>query len=84
MILVQVTKNASESPTSLIRRFTKRVQDSGVVRRAKSLRYNERKLSYYKRKMATLKRIASRANIEKLKKLGKIKDVPRGTHKKQN
>ncbi|MEI6296083.1 MAG: hypothetical protein WCO84_00360 [bacterium] len=83
MILIQVTKTNSESPTSLIRRFTKRVQESGVIRRAKSLRYNERKLSYYKKKMATLKRIKNREEIEKLKKLGKIKDTPRnGAHKK--
>lgn len=82
MILVQVTKNQSESPTSLIRRFTKRVQDSGVIRRAKSLRYNERELSYYKRKMATLKKIESRKNIERLKKLGKIKENTHGSHKK--
>ncbi len=77
MILVQVTKTNNESPSGLIRRFTKRVQDSGVIRRAKSLRYNQRKLSYYKKKMATLKKLESRQKIEKLKKLGKIKDGPR-------
>lgn len=77
MILVQVTKNASESPTSVIRRFTKRVQESGVVRRAKSLRFNVRKLSDYKKKMATLNRLENRQRIEKLKRDGKMKDVVR-------
>jgi putative ubiquitin-RnfH superfamily antitoxin RatB of RatAB toxin-antitoxin module len=77
MILIQVTKSGSESPTGLIRRFSKRVQESGVIRRAKSLRYNQRTLSVYKRKMAALKRLANRERIEKLKKLGKLKDAPR-------
>lgn len=77
MILVQVTKNNNESPTGLIRRFTKKVQDAGILRRAKSLRYKERTLSYYKKKMATLNKLKARKEYEKLKKLGKIKDVIR-------
>lgn len=77
MILVQVTKNSNESPTSLIRRFTKKVQDAGILRHAKSLRYKERTLSHYKRKMATLERIQRKTEYEKLKRLGKIKDVVR-------
>jgi len=77
MILIQVTKNSNESPISLLRRFNRKVQDSGIIRRAKSLKYNQRELSFYKRKMAALKKIESRKKIEKLKKLGKIKDGPR-------
>ncbi len=81
MILIQVTKNGSESPTSLIRRFTRRVQESGAVKRAKSLRYNTRKLSYYKKKAASLKRITKKEEIDRLKKFGKIKDKPRNARR---
>ena len=35
-------KNPNENTTSLIRRFTKRVQGAGILRRVRSLRYSER------------------------------------------
>ncbi|MBI5139944.1 MAG: hypothetical protein HZA94_00640 [Candidatus Vogelbacteria bacterium] len=81
MIQVEVVKSNNETPASLIRRFTKRVQESGVVRRAKSLRYNERNKSDYKKKKAALKRIANRKNKDKLRRLGKLEDAP---YKKKN
>ena len=76
MIQVEVIKSNNETPSSLIRRFTKRVQESGIVRRAKSLRYNQRNLSYYKRKQAALTRISKRKETDKLKRLGKLADAP--------
>ncbi|MBI5816907.1 MAG: 30S ribosomal protein S21 [Candidatus Yonathbacteria bacterium] len=71
-INVEVKKNPNESTTSLIRRFTKRVQGSGVLPRVRSVAYRERPLSRLKRKMKTLKSIGRRKEIEKLKKLGKL------------
>lgn len=81
MIQVEVVKTNNETPASLIRRFTKRVQESGIVKRAKSLRYNERTKSEYKRKQAALKRLANRKEKDKLRRLGKIEDAP---YKKKN
>ncbi len=81
MIQVEVTKSNNETPASLIRRFTKRVQESGVVRRAKSLRYNERAKSDFKKKAGALKRIANRKEKDKLRRLGKLEDAP---YKKKN
>ena len=81
MIQVEVIKSNNETPASLIRRFTKRVQESGVVRRAKSLRYNERSKSAYKKKAGALKRIANRKEKDKLRRLGKLEDAP---YKKKN
>ena len=40
-------KNNNENMTNLIRRFTKRVQGSGVLKRVRSIRYSERSLSKF-------------------------------------
>ncbi len=75
MIQVEVTKNNNETTSSVIRRFTKRVQESGIIKRAKSLRYSERTKSGYVKKKKALKRLAKRSETERLRRLGKIEDV---------
>jgi ribosomal protein S21 len=68
---VAVDKNANENNTSLIRRFTKRVQESGVLRRVRGIRYTERAKSDYVKKKNTLKILKKKAKIEEYLKLGK-------------
>jgi len=76
MIVIEVKKeNSSESNLSIIKRFGRRVQSSGMIRRLKSTRYASRPKSDFKRKRETLKRITRRAEIEHLRKLGKLPDV---------
>ncbi len=75
---VEVTKNQNESAISLIRRFTKRVQGSGVIPRVRSLRWAKRKESYFKRKKSALVVLEKRAHYEHLKKMGKLPENPRG------
>lgn len=72
MINIEVEKNNNENNLSLLRRFTKRVQGSGILPRVRSIRYKSRKLSAYKTKMKTLKSIKRRKEIEELIKLGKF------------
>lgn len=74
MINVEVTKNGTENSLGVIRRFTKKVQGSGILPRVRSIRYNERGLSHYKTKMKTLKSIKRRAEIVELIKLGKMQE----------
>jgi ribosomal protein S21 len=76
MIQVEVTKNNNETSSSIIRRFTKRVQESGIIRRAKGLRYSGRAQSEYVKKKKALKRIAKRTETDRLRRLGKIEDAP--------
>lgn len=71
-INVEVQKTGSESSLSLLRRFSKRVQGSGVLNRVRSIRYKTRNQSPLKRKMAALKFMGKRAEYEKLAKLGKL------------
>lgn len=76
MIVIEVKKeSAGESNLSIIKRFGRRVQSSGMIRHLKSTRYAARPKSDFKRKRETLKRIARRAEIEHLRKLGKLPDV---------
>lgn len=70
--LIEVKKNPNENNTSILRRFSRKIQESGIIRRVKSTRYNVRKESKLKQKKSALKRIARRREIEYLRKLGKI------------
>ena len=78
MYTAEVKRNSSESSTSLLRRFTKRVQSSNVLKKSRNNKYSERPLSALKKKKNALKKISKRAEIEHLKKLGKIKEPTYG------
>ncbi len=75
MINVSVNKHGTENALSLLRRFTKKVQGSGVLNKVRGMRYSERKLSHYKIKQRALVSLSRKAEKEKLLKLGKIKEV---------
>lgn len=77
MINVEVAKGANENTASLIRRFTKRVQGSGILPRVRSIRYWSRTKSEYAKKRRALRKLERRATFEELFKLGKIEEKPR-------
>jgi ribosomal protein S21 len=79
-INVEVNKNNNESGASVLRRFTRKIQGSGVLPKVRSLRYAERKLSHYKVKKATLKSLTRKTEVARLIKLGKMPDRM-GSHK---
>jgi ribosomal protein S21 len=69
--VIEVKKNGNENNMNLIRRFTRKVQESGIIQKVKSKRYNKRDESKVKTKIATLKRLTRKKDQEKLFKLGK-------------
>ena len=71
MINVEITRNANENNISALRRFSRKVQGSGVIPRMRSKRYSGRVQSAYKQKKLALKRIGKRAAFAELVKLGK-------------
>ena len=71
--IIEVKKNPNENNAGVLRRFSRRIQESSIIQKVKSSRYNERKESKLKVKKSTLKRLKRRVEIEKLRKLGKIK-----------
>ena len=78
MINVEVTKSANENNLGIIRRFTKKVQGSGILPKVRSLRYSQRDLSFYKTKKNTLKNLSRKAEIMELIKMGKMADRAEG------
>jgi len=87
--VVEVKKREGESPESLVRRFTKKVQASGVLIRAKRGRYRAPKKSKLQLKQEATRRKQIRDKKEFLRKIGKLDDFidpkrpnKRGTMKK--
>lgn len=70
---VEVIKSGSENNLSLIRKFTKRVQNSGILPRLRKIRYSGRQLSEYVKKKKTLKKLKAKKEMDNLIKMGKIK-----------
>ena len=73
-IQIIVQKNSGESNTSVLRRFTKKVQETRLIQKVKGQRYNLREKSDLVRKKGALRRIAKNKETDRLKKLGKIKE----------
>lgn len=71
---VEVERNNNESTANLIRRFTKRVQGSGIIPRKRGTRFFERQKSDNVRREARLKKLDKKEKYEELLKLGKIQD----------
>jgi len=69
---VEITKKKNESNISLLKRFGRKVQEAGVIRKSKSIRYAERPKSAFVKKKNKLKTLTKTAEIEKQIKLGKI------------
>ncbi len=72
MINVEVSRSQNENNLSLLKRFTRRVQGSGILPRVRSKRYNSRNRSEYVKKKQTLKVLDRRKNVAELIKLGKM------------
>ena len=69
-MVLEVKKQERETNQSLIRRFTKRVQRSGVLVQARKIRFYKKPKSKKIRRKAALRREQVRAEYEKMKKLG--------------
>lgn len=77
---IEVSKTNNESNSSLLRRFSKRVQGLGLVRKVRGERFHTRAKSALKKKNDALKKLKKRAEYQRLWKLGKIKnDYPKKT-----
>jgi len=69
---LEVKKKERESSQSLVRRFTRRIQQSGILLRARKTRFRERKKSKDMKREAAIRREEMKKEYEKLKKLGKV------------
>jgi ribosomal protein S21 len=74
MINVQVDGSESESNSNILRRFSRRVRNSGVVDKARSQKERERPLSETQKKQEKLRRLRRLEEVDKMIKLGKMPD----------
>ncbi len=68
--MVTVKKRENESSSALIYRFTKRAQQTGVIKEAKKRRFFKREVSRIKRRSSAIHRAGKRAEYVRAKKLG--------------
>lgn len=76
MVIAEVTKTGSESPLAVIRKFSRRVQGTGLIQSARKRRYFERPKSKAVAKKRALKRIERRGEYHRLLREGKITEAP--------
>lgn len=72
--MIEVKKKDKETSESLIRRFSRRVQQSGVLVHARKSRFLIDSKSKREKRSEALYKIKIRKEIDKLKKLGKFDD----------
>lgn len=70
--MIQVRKKEKETAESLIRRFSRRVQQSGVLRLVRKQRFHHEEKSRDKRRTEALYKVKIRKEINRLKKFGKF------------
>lgn len=75
---VEVKKNNQESTANLIRRFTKRVQGSGILNRLRKHRYFAREKSPLVHRNRKLIKLENKVKYDSMLKLGKIQENTRG------
>ncbi|PIV65271.1 MAG: hypothetical protein COS09_00430 [Candidatus Nealsonbacteria bacterium CG01_land_8_20_14_3_00_12] len=75
---LEIKKQERESIQSLVYRFNKSVQRSGILMRARKIRFRQREKSRDMRKKAALRREELKKEYERAKKLGEIKKGKKG------
>lgn len=70
-MIAEVKRQSNESASNLLRRFTKRTQQTNALTTVRGKRYHERELSDLKKKRGALVRLEKRDVYEHMKKLGK-------------
>ncbi|MDA1337386.1 MAG: hypothetical protein O3C23_01335 [bacterium] len=68
----EIVRKERETNQALIRRFTKRLRDSGILINAKKSQFKKREKSVQMRRKAVLRKIETRGIYEKKQKLGLV------------
>lgn len=70
-MVLKVKKQDRETSQGLVRRFARRIQQSGILVRARKTRFRKKPKNRQARKKAALRREELREEYARLKKLGK-------------
>ncbi|HAI74274.1 MAG TPA: hypothetical protein DCS28_02935 [Candidatus Moranbacteria bacterium] len=72
--MIEVKRKDRESPESLIRRFSRKIQQSGVLMRARRMRFRADEKSKREMREGAMYKVKVRKVVNKLKKMGKFDD----------
>jgi len=70
--MVYAIKKNKETTAALLRRFSKNVQQSGLLLEARKSRFHTKRTNRRARKVRALRRIVRKKERERLQKLGKL------------
>jgi hypothetical protein len=73
--MIEVKKKDRESSESLIRRFSRKVQQSGVLVQARKARFRKDEKSKREMREGAMYKIKVRKVVDKLKKMGKFDEA---------
>lgn len=76
-MVIEVKRRERENPRSLLRRFTRRIQQSGLLIRARKARFREKERTKRERRTSALRRTRIGKEKEKLRKMGLLEEEPR-------
>ncbi|MEA2113663.1 MAG: hypothetical protein U9P63_03360 [Patescibacteria group bacterium] len=80
---IEVKKKERETTRSLLRRFSRRIQQSGVLINARKARFLEKEKSKGERRTSALRRTKIGKEKEKLRKMGLLEEETRWGRKKR-
>ena len=72
--MVEVRNKGNEPVENLLRRFSKRWQQSGIGRRSRQQRYHKKIETKRERRLRALYRIQVQKEYEKMRKMGKLEE----------
>jgi len=72
--MIEVKKTENETSASLIRRFTKKIQQSSLLKQARGLQFKKHPESNLMKKKRAIKAAKGRIKKEYLWKIGKIEE----------
>lgn len=75
--MVEVRRKEKETFGALLRRFTRRVQMSGVLKEARKTRFYNKPPTRIKKRESALRKMGIVKERTRLEKLGKLKDEPK-------
>jgi len=80
-VAVEVKKQKGETTRGLLRRFSRRIQQSGVLVNARKSRFHEKEKTKRERRDNALRRVKIGKEKEKLRKMGLLEEEPKWRRK---
>jgi len=81
-VAIEIKKQQGETTRGLIRRFSRKVQQSGVLIRARKDKFHEKEKTKRERRDSAVRRVKIGKEKEKLRKMGLLEEEPKWKRKR--